>query len=214
MRFIVGAIAALFGDGTPANRPDPPEGHALQPGGRCRSVRGRDGRHPLGDGEKWVAHSAVLVLVVILALAFDYINGFHDTANAVATVVSTNVLPGRTAVILAAVCNFVGAFAGVGVAKTIGGDIAAPTSITQLVVAAALLGAIAWNLLTWYFGIPSSSSHALIGGVVGAVWCYRVLGGDPAGEAIWGLADLEGRGADAEGTRPVAAVWVLSAASS
>ena len=117
----------------------------------------------------------VLVLVVVLALAFDYINGFHDTANAVATVVSTNVLPGRTAVLLAAACNFVGAFLGVGVAKTIGGDIADPKTITQLVVAAALLGAILWNLLTWYYGIPSSSSHALIGGIVGrcgATWCW------------------------------------------
>src|SRR6478609_8619676 len=123
----------------------------------------------------------VLVLVVVLALAFDYINGFHDTANAVATVVSTNVLPGRTAVLLAAGCNFVGAFVGVGVAKTIGGDIADPASVTQLVVAAALLGAIFWNLLTWYYGIPSSSSHALIGGLVGAVWCHRVVeGADPA----------------------------------
>src|SRR5580698_6225249 len=111
---------------------------------------------------------ALLVLVIILALAFDYINGFHDTANAVATVVSTNVLPGRTAVLLAAACNFVGAFAGVGVAKTIGEDIADSSSVTQAVVIAALLGAIAWNLFTWYFGIPSSSSHALIGGLVGA----------------------------------------------
>src|SRR5437868_11331558 len=101
----------------------------------------------------------VLVLVVVLSLAFDYINGFHDTANAVATVVSTNVLPGRTAVLLAAGCNFLGAFVGVGVAKTIGGDIADPKSVTQLVIASALLGAIFWNLLTWYFGIPSSSSH-------------------------------------------------------
>jgi inorganic phosphate transporter, PiT family len=134
----------------------------------------------------------ILVLVVILALAFDYINGFHDTANAVATVVSTGVLPGRTAVILAGICNFVGAFVGVGVAKTIGGEIASPTSITQLVVAAALIGASAWNLLTWYFGIPSSSSHALIGGVVGAVWCYRVLAGDPAGKAIWELLTSNG----------------------
>jgi PiT family inorganic phosphate transporter len=123
---------------------------------------------------------AILVLVVVFALAFDYINGFHDTANAVATVVSTNVLPGRTAVLLAAACNFIGAFLGVGVAKTIGGDIADPASITQPVIAAALLGAIVWNLLTWYFGIPSSSSHALIGGLVGAVWCFRVVSdGDP-----------------------------------
>src|SRR5881275_2981410 len=135
---------------------------------------------------------AVLVLVVVLALAFDYINGFHDTANAVATVVSTNVLPGRTAVLMAAVCNFVGAFAGVGVAKTIGGDIADPTSITQLVVAAALLGAIGWNLLTWYYGIPSSSSHALVGGLVGAVWCHRVVDGHAAGDALWGLLTSKG----------------------
>jgi PiT family inorganic phosphate transporter len=134
----------------------------------------------------------ILVLVVILALVFDYINGFHDTANAVATVVSTGVLPGRTAVILAGVCNFVGAFVGVGVAKTIGGEIASPTSITQLVVAAALIGASAWNLLTWYFGIPSSSSHALIGGVVGAVWCYRVLAGESAGNTIWELLTSNG----------------------
>src|ERR1041385_7872749 len=97
--------------------------------------------------------TGLLVLVIVLALGFDYINGFHDTANAVATVVSTNVLPGRTAVLLAALCNFVGAFVGVGVAKTIGGDIADPQTITQLVVAAALLGAILWNLLTWYYGI-------------------------------------------------------------
>src|SRR6186713_1270087 len=130
---------------------------------------------------------AILVLVVVLALAFDYINGFHDTANAVATVVSTNVLPGRTAVLLAAVCNFVGAFIGIGVAKTIGGDIADPATITQLVIAAALLGAIFWNLFTWYYGIPSSSSHALIGGLVGAIWCHRVAHGDPAGESIGAL---------------------------
>ena len=141
-------------------------------------MRGRHGRHPLRGGEEWVAPCVVLVLVVALALAFDYVNGFHDTANAVATVVSTGVLPGRTAVLLAAVCDFIGAFAGVGVAKTIGGDIADPASVTQMVVAAALVGAILWNLLTWYYGIPSSSSHALIGGLVGAVWCHRVLGGD------------------------------------
>src|SRR4051794_30254129 len=119
----------------------------------------------------------LLLVVIVLALAFDYINGFHDTANAIATVVSTNVLPGRAAVLMAAVLNFVGAFAGVGVAKTIGGDVADPTSITQTVVAAALLGAILWNLLTWYFGIPSSSSHALIGGLIGSVWCHELFAG-------------------------------------
>ncbi len=134
----------------------------------------------------------ILVVVIALALAFDYINGFHDTANAVATVVSTNVLPGRTAVLLAAGCNFVGAFVGVGVAKTIGGDIADPRSITQLVVASALLGAIFWNLLTWYYGIPSSSSHALIGGLVGAVWCHRVVHGAGSGTAIWELITSKG----------------------
>src|SRR5437763_16939735 len=114
---------------------------------------------------------AVLVLVVVLALAFDYINGFHDTANAVATVVSTNVLPGRTAVLLAAAANFAGAFVGVGVAKTIGGDIADPRPVTQLVLAAALLGAIRWDLRTWSSGIPSGSSHArLRGPVAGGRW--------------------------------------------
>src|SRR5215207_9953227 len=118
-----------------------------------------------------VSAFTVLILVVVLAIVFDYINGFHDTANAVATVVSTNVLPGRTAVLLAGAANFIGAFFGVTVAKTIGGDITDPDSITQTVVVSALLGAILWNLLTWYYGIPSSSSHALIGGIVGAVWC-------------------------------------------
>jgi inorganic phosphate transporter, PiT family len=135
---------------------------------------------------------ALLFLVVVLALAFDYINGFHDAANAVATVVSTNVLPARTALLMAAVLNVVGAFMGVGVAKTIGGDITDPATITQTVVAAALLGAILWNLLTWYFGIPSSSSHALIGGIVGAAWCHQVLESRPAGDALWGLLTSKG----------------------
>src|SRR3954453_20252217 len=135
----------------------------------------------------------LLVLVVLLALAFDYINGFHDTANAVATVVSTNVLPGRTAVLMAAAFNFAGAFAGVGVAKTIGGDITDPATITQTVVAAALLAAILWNLLTWYYGIPSSSSHALIGGLIGAVWCHLVFVHDASsGGALWDLLSSKG----------------------
>jgi inorganic phosphate transporter, PiT family len=134
----------------------------------------------------------VLVLVILLALAFDYINGFHDTANAIATVVSTNVLPGRTAVLMAAFLNFGGAFAGVGVAQTIGGEIADPATITQTVVAAALVGAILWNLLTWYYGIPSSSSHALIGGIVGAVWCHEVGEGQSAGASLSGLVTSHG----------------------
>ena len=109
-----------------------------------------------------------LVLVVIAALAFDYINGFHDAANAVATVVSTGVLPLRTAILSAAVLNFIGALTGTAVASTIGKGIVDPASVTQVVVLAALTGAIFWNLVTWYYGIPSSSSHALIGGITGA----------------------------------------------
>src|SRR5438270_8021495 len=137
---------------------------------------------------------ALLALVVLLALAFDYINGFHDTANAVATVVSTNVLPGRTAVLMAAMFNFVGAFAGVKVAKTIaGGIIQNPDAIPQTLVASALLGAILWNLLTWYYGIPSSSSHALIGGLVGSVWCHLVMVHETsAGGALWELVTSKG----------------------
>ena len=134
----------------------------------------------------------LLVLVVGLALLFDYVNGFHDTANAVATVVSTGVLPGRTAVLMAAVCNFVGAFLSLKVAKTIGEDIARGDTITQVVVAGALIGAIGWNLFTWYYGIPSSSSHALVGGLVGAVWCHRVFNHVPAGESLWGLLTSPG----------------------
>jgi PiT family inorganic phosphate transporter len=110
----------------------------------------------------------VLILVVVVALAFDYINGFHDTANAIATVVSTGVLPIRTAILLAAVLNFGGALLGTAVASTIGKGLIVPSAVTQVVVLSALLGAIFWNLFTWYFGIPSSSSHALVGGLVGA----------------------------------------------
>src|SRR5207245_4566586 len=94
---------------------------------------------------------------------------------------------------MAAVFNFGGAFAGLGVAKTIGGDIVQdPATITQTVVAAALVGAILWNLLTWYYGIPSSSSHALIGGVVGAVWCHEVGEGMPAAASLAGLLTSKG----------------------
>ena len=110
----------------------------------------------------------LLVVVVVVALIFDYINGFHDTANAIATVVSTNVLPLRTAIMLAAVLNFIGALTGTAVASTIGKGLIQPEAVTQLVVLSALLGAIVWNLITWYYGIPSSSSHALVGGLIGA----------------------------------------------
>jgi PiT family inorganic phosphate transporter len=112
---------------------------------------------------------SLLVAVIVTAIIFDYINGFHDAANAIATVVSTGVLPLRTAVIVAGCFNFVGAMAGTAVAKTIASGFADPAIVTQTVVLAALLGACIWNLLTWWWGIPSSSSHALIGGLGGAV---------------------------------------------
>ena len=109
-------------------------------------------------------------LVVFLALAFDYINGFHDTANAIATSVSTRAIEPKKAVMMTAIFNFLGAMVSTGVAKTIGGDIVMSASlINSSIIAAALIGAITWNLLTWYWGIPSSSSHALIGGIIGAV---------------------------------------------
>ncbi len=111
----------------------------------------------------------LVVLVVGVALVFDYTNGFHDAANAIATAVSTRALTPRVALLLAAVMNFVGAFLGQKVAKTVSDILQVGTGRSGLVVvAAALLGAIVWNLVTWYFGLPSSSSHALIGGLVGA----------------------------------------------
>jgi PiT family inorganic phosphate transporter len=109
-----------------------------------------------------------LVIVIALAVVFDYINGFHDTANAIATSVATRALSPRTAVLMAASFNFIGAFAGTAVAKTIGAGLVDEETTTQAVVAAALIGAIVWNLITWYYAIPSSSSQALIGGLIGA----------------------------------------------
>lgn len=110
----------------------------------------------------------VLVIVVGTALAFDFTNGFHDTANAVATSISTRAMPPRVAVTLAALLNFVGAFLSLAVAATIATGIVNADLITPEIIFAGLIGAILWNLLTWYFGLPSSSSHALIGGVVGS----------------------------------------------
>ncbi len=110
----------------------------------------------------------LVVLVVIMALVFDYINGFHDTANAIATVVSTRVLSPRSAIILAAVLNFVGALVAQNVAKTIASGLVDKSFVNQSVILSAILGAIIWNLITWKYGIPSSSSHALIGGLCGA----------------------------------------------
>jgi PiT family inorganic phosphate transporter len=117
----------------------------------------------------------VLVLVLVAALIFDFINGFHDAANAIATVVSTGVLPIRTAVMIAGVLNFVGAITGTAVAKTIASGFADASDVTQTVVLATLIGASAWNLITWWYGIPSSSSHALIGGLAGAVVAHAGL---------------------------------------
>jgi PiT family inorganic phosphate transporter len=112
---------------------------------------------------------AIVIAVVVVALAFDYTNGFHDAANAIATSVSTRALTPRIALLLAAVMNFVGALLGQEVAHTVSEVISPPDGNHGLVVVlAGLLGAIAWNLITWYFGLPSSSSHALIGGLVGA----------------------------------------------
>ena len=116
-----------------------------------------------------VSMLTLLILVIVVALIFDYINGFHDAANAIATVVSTGVLPVRTAVILAGALNFVGAMTGTAVAKTIASGFADASIVTPVVVLGALFGACVWNLMTWWWGIPSSSSHALIGGLAGAV---------------------------------------------
>src|ERR1700710_2214519 len=112
---------------------------------------------------------AIVITVVVVALAFDYTNGFHDAANAIATSVSTRALTPRIALLLAAVMNFAGALLGQEVATTVSDVITPPDGSRGLVVViAGLIGAIAWNLTTWYFGLPSSSSHALIGGLVGA----------------------------------------------
>ncbi|MCG7407186.1 inorganic phosphate transporter [Paenibacillus sp. ACRRX] len=114
----------------------------------------------------------ILGLVIVLALSFDFINGFHDTANAIATSVSTRALTPKAAIILAAVMNFIGAILFTGVAETIGGSVANPAELDNgiQIVIATLIAAIIWNLVTWWFGIPSSSSHALIGALTGAVF--------------------------------------------
>ena len=112
--------------------------------------------------------STILIIVIISTLVFAFTNGFHDSANAIATVVSTKVLSPRVAVIYGAILNFAGAFTGTAVAKTIGVGIIASFGVTQTVILCALLSAIVWNFVTWFFGIPSSSSHALIGGLIGA----------------------------------------------
>ena len=117
-----------------------------------------------------MTNDVILWIVVATALAFDFTNGFHDTANAMATSIATGALPPRTAVLLAGVLNLVGAFLSLAVATTIAKGVVDPSAITLNIVFAGLIGAITWNLVTWYFGLPSSSSHALIGGVVGAAF--------------------------------------------
>ena len=116
-----------------------------------------------------MSSDVILVIVVATALAFDFTNGFHDTANVVATSISTRALSPRIAVGMAAVLNFAGAFISLEVAATVAKGIVDADAITPTIVFAGLIGAIAWNLITWYYGLPSSSSHALIGGVVGAM---------------------------------------------
>jgi PiT family inorganic phosphate transporter len=117
------------------------------------------------------------VLLVALALFFDFVNGFHDSSNAVATVISTRALSARQAILLSAFFNFIGPFLfGTAVAHTIGTGIVAPEAITSAVIAAALAGAVAWSLATWYLGIPSSSSHALVGGLAGSVIMAQGVG--------------------------------------
>src|SRR5689334_16824695 len=112
---------------------------------------------------------AVLIVIILVALTFDFLNGFHDAANSIATVVSTRVLAPQKAVLWAAFFNFVAAFVlGTSVAKTIGSGMIDLKVVTNQVILAGLLGAIVWNLITWYYGLPVSSSHALIGGYAGA----------------------------------------------
>ncbi len=129
----------------------------------------------------------LIILVIVLALCFDFINGFHDTANAIATSVSTRAIRPAYAIIMAASLNFLGAMISTGVAKTIGGDIVSSAKlVNEQVIIAALAGAIIWNLLTWWFGMPSSSSHALVGGIIGAV----LVGVGTNGLNYYGIAKI------------------------
>jgi PiT family inorganic phosphate transporter len=126
----------------------------------------------------------LILIVILVALLFEYINGFHDTANSIATVVSTKVLTPRQAVLLAATTNLTGALWGTAVAQTIASGLVDTTVVTSVVLICALLGAIVWNLVTWWFGLPSSSSHALIGGLCGA--CLAATG-NKWGVIVWSV---------------------------
>ncbi len=131
----------------------------------------------------------LFLFVLVAAIAFDYINGFHDSANAIATVVSTKVLTPRKAILWAAFWNLLGALAGTAVATTIGQGLVDTHVVSMTTVVAALLGAIIWNLFTWWLGLPSSSSHALIGGLCGAA--LAVSGGNWS-VLKWSLVDAQG----------------------
>ena len=143
--------------------------------------------------------TVIIVLVIVTALAFDFTNGFHDTANAVATSIATGALKPRTAVLIAGVLNLVGAFLSVQVAKTISSGLVDDTKITPTVIFAGLVGAIVWNLLTWLVGLPSSSSHALIGGLIGATWV--AAGADAVEVREPGRQGAAARGAGADHRR-------------
>src|SRR6202000_1025567 len=152
-----------------SDRRDPVEGHLRTPraGDRLQRARrlhpGRDRHQERMNGD------IILVIVIVTALVFDLTNGFHDTANVVATAISTRAIAPKVAVAGAPLLNFVGAFISLKVATTVGQGFVDTGAVTTTVVFAGLVGAIAWNIITWYFGLPSSSSHALIGGLVGAV---------------------------------------------
>src|SRR5438105_316365 len=115
----------------------------------------------------------LILCIVLFGLLFDYTNGFHDAANVVSTVIATGVLAPLSAIVMAGVLNFIGATQISGVAQTIATGIVDAQDASQLTVLAAVIGAIAWNILTWYWGIPSSSSYALIGGLIGAAWIQQ-----------------------------------------
>lgn len=134
----------------------------------------------------------LLFIAILVALVFEYINGFHDTANSIATVVSTKVLTPRQAVVLAALTNLLGALAGTAVARTISSGLVDAQFVTTHTIICAMLGGITWNLVTWWFGMPSSSSHALVGGLCGATlatahgdWNVLIWSKPPASEAAW-----------------------------
>src|SRR5216110_588683 len=119
----------------------------------------------------------LIVTVILVALVFEFINGFHDTANSIATVIGTKVLSPRQAIVLAAVTNLVGALAGTAVAATVGKGLVDTSYVNSVTVICGLMGGIVWNLITWRLGLPSSSSHALIGGLVGAALAQSGLEG-------------------------------------